>query len=320
MRTTLSVVVPCRDEAATLEQLVRRVLAAVSATDPHVEIVVVDDGSTDTTLLELRRLAAAEPALRYLSFSRGFGKEAAVIAGLREARGDVVVLMDGDLQHPPEVITELVATLRDTGADQVVGVRDRSGESAVRQALSRAFHSVAAHNTDVTLRPGHGDFRAVTRRVVDAVLAMHEVNRFNRGLFSWVGFDIREVAFTDATRSHGKSRWTTSGLLGYGVGGLLSFNERPLRIMVHLGWIAVLVFFAYVAYVLVTVVAFGIETPGYVTLIASIFFFGGLQLLSIGLLGEYLGRIYMEVKARPAYVLMESGPAEPADPGAGPSA
>ena len=139
---------------------------------------------------------------------------------------------------------------------------------------------------------------------------MGEVNRFSRGLFAWVGFDIRVLPYADARRLHGVSRWSLSGLLGYGLDGLFSFNERPLRVMVHLGWWAVLVFLAFVGYVLVTVAFFGIETPGYVTLVASIFFFGGLQLLSIGLLGEYLGRIYIEVKDRPAYVVLERSPEE----------
>lgn len=305
---TVSVVVPCRNEAENLPVLLDRLEAALSD-EPALEILVVDDGSTDATLALLRARVGDDGRLRYLALSRGFGKESAIVAGLREARGDIVVLMDGDLQHPPELVPELIALLRSTGADQVVGVRDRSGETGLRRVASRGYHALASRNTGVALRPGHGDFRAVTRRVVDAVLSMGEVNRFNRGLFAWVGFDVREVPYSDAHRLHGASRWSISGLLGYGLDGLFSFNERPLRIMVHLGWWAVLLFLAYVAFVIVTVAFFGIETPGYVTLIASIFFFGGLQLLSIGLLGEYLGRIYLEVKDRPAYVVLERGPA-----------
>ena len=309
----VSVVVPCRNEAENVRVLVSRVRVALDAAavgDGGYEIVVVDDGSSDDTLAVLREESAHDPRVRYVSLSRGFGKESAVLAGLREARGDVVVLMDGDLQHPPEVLPEMLDMLRSTGCDQVVGVRDRTGETRLRRLASRGYHSIASRNTGVALRPGHGDFRAVTRRVVEAVLSMGEVNRFSRGLFAWVGFDIRELPYSDAERLHGSSRWSISGLLGYGLDGLFSFNERPLRIMVHLGWWAVVVFLLYVAYIVVSVAFFGIETPGYVTLVASIFFFGGLQLLSIGLLGEYLGRIYLEVKDRPPYVVLERGPVD----------
>lgn len=303
MSVPVSVVVPCRNEGPNLPLLLERLRACL--VDEDYEVLVVDDGSDDDSLSVLRREHAADPRIRYVSLSRGFGKESAIVAGLAESRGDVVVLMDGDLQHPPETVPLLLSTLRRTGCDQVVGVRDRSGETAVRRSASRLYHSIASRNTGVALRTGHGDFRAVTRRVVDAVLSMTEVNRFNRGLFAWVGFDIREIPYQDAARLHGASRWSISGLLGYGLDGLFSFNERPLRIMVHLGWWAVLVFLLYVLYIIISVAFFGIETPGYVTLIASIFFFGGLQLLSIGLLGEYLGRIYLEVKERPAYVVLE---------------
>jgi glycosyltransferase involved in cell wall biosynthesis len=311
----VSVVVPCRNEAANVPVLVSRVRSALE-TDASViggatyEIVLVDDGSTDGTLAALRSESRVDPRVRYVSLSRGFGKESAMLAGLRESRGDIVVLMDGDLQHPPELVPQMLDLLRSSGCDQVVGVRDRTGETRLRRMASRGYHAIASRNTGVALRPGHGDFRAVTRRVVDAVLSMGEVNRFSRGLFAWVGFDIRELPYTDAARLNGSSGWSLSGLLGYGLDGLFSFNERPLRIMVHLGWWAVVVFLLYVAYIVVSVAAFGIETPGYVTLVASIFFFGGLQLLSIGLLGEYLGRIYLEVKDRPPYVVLERGPGD----------
>lgn len=307
MSVALSVVVPACNEGPNLPELLRRLDGALRGTVSSFEIVVVDDGSTDDTRSVLASLAGDYPGLRWVCLSRNFGKEAAIVAGLRTAHGDRVAIIDGDLQHPPEVLPEMLALLEETGSDQVVGVRSRAGESRARRRLSRAYGWILARFSDVEVPPGYGDFRIVTRRVRDAVVDLSETARFSRGLFAWVGFPTVPYNFTDAARVGERSRWRPSQLVGYGLDGVLSFSARPLRFLMVIGTISMGLFLAYVIAVIVRVLLFGIETPGYVTLIAAVFFIGGMQAFSAGMLGEYLARIFLEVKRRPLYVTMESG-------------
>lgn len=302
---TLSVVIPCRNEGTNLVELVTRIARAGEMCPHPLEIIVVDDGSSDDSAAVLADLSGRNPQLRVLRLSRNFGKESALLAGLQAACGGVVAIMDGDLQHPPEVLFEMVHALDESGVDQVVGVRSRSGESGGRKFASRVYGRLLAAVTDVPLSRGQGDFRVVTRRVVDAVLSLTEANRFNRGLFAWVGFPTIEFEYDDPSRTVGPSRWTPVQLLGYGLDGLLSFSPRPLRFLVVLGTALMGVFLAYVAVVIIRVIIFGVDSPGYATLIAAVFFVGGMQAFSAGLLGEYLGRIFLEVKKRPHFVVME---------------
>ena len=307
MAVALTVVVPCRDEAANLPSLVERVRQALSSDVESLEILVVDDGSTDGTPEALRVLAPSHPELRWIRLSRNFGKEAAIVAGLEAAQGELIAIIDGDLQHPPEVLPQMLLTLRQTGADQVVGVRSRAGEARSRRLLSRAYGTFLSRFSDVEVPAGYGDFRVVTRRVRDAVVSLSETARFNRGLFAWVGFPTVSYDFTDAVRTGARSRWRPSQLVGYGLDGILSFSARPLRFLMAIGVISMGLFLAYVIAVIVRVLLFGVETPGYVTLIAAVFFIGGMQAFSAGMLGEYLGRIFLEVKKRPLYIAMETG-------------
>lgn len=307
MPVALSVVVPSRDEARNLPELLARIDGALRPWVPSFEVIVVDDGSTDDTRRVLGELSVSHPELRWVRLSRNFGKEAAIVAGLRKANGDLVAIIDGDLQHPPEVLPQMLAKLRETGADQVVGVRSRAGEGRGRRLLSRAYGSILTRFSDVEVPPGYGDFRVFTRRVRDAVLGLSETTRFNRGLFAWVGFPTVALSFADAARTGARSRWRPSQLVGYGLDGMLSFSARPLRFLIVLGAISMALFLLYVLAVIVRVLLFGIETPGYVTLIAAVFFVGGMLAFSVGMLGEYLGRIFLEVKHRPVYVEMESG-------------
>lgn len=307
MPVALSVVVPARNEAPSIPELLRRLDGALSGAVSSFEVIVVDDGSTDDTRLVLAELAGDYPGLRWVRLSRNFGKEAAIVAGLKAAHGDRIAIIDGDLQHPPEVLPEMLALLAETGSDQVVGVRSRAGESRARRRLSRAYGWILSRFSDVEVPPGYGDFRVVTRRVRDAVVNLSETTRFNRGLFAWVGFPTVPYNFTDAARVGERSRWRPSQLVGYGLDGMLSFSARPLRFLMVIGTISMGLFLAYVIAVIVRVLLFGIETPGYVTLIAAVFFIGGMQAFSAGMLGEYLGRIFLEVKQRPLYVTMETG-------------
>jgi glycosyltransferase involved in cell wall biosynthesis len=300
----LTIVVPCRNEAANLRELTGRLKSALAGLVVY-RIVVVDDGSTDGTWEVASDLGAAGAPVSVIRLSRAFGKESAILAGLEEASTDLVAIMDGDLQHPPEVLAEMLRVQSSTGADQVVGVRARSGEGRVRSVFSRAYANALSRVSDVPLPVGHGDFRVTTRRVVQAVLNLTEVNRFNRGLFAWVGFPSVEVEYDDSERSAGASRWSPGQLVGYGLDGLLSFSAKPLRFLIGVGIMSMALFLVYIAVVIVRIVVLGVETPGYATLIAAVFFVAGMQAFSAGLLGEYLGRIFLEVKHRPVHVVME---------------
>ncbi|MFF5182006.1 glycosyltransferase family 2 protein [Micromonospora sp. NPDC000316] len=302
----LSIVVPCFNEEASVERLHESVTAALAElTDVDIEVVYVDDGSEDGTLAALRRLAAADPVVCYTSLSRNFGKEAAMLAGLQRATGDAVVIMDADLQHPPRLLPEMV-TLYRQGFDQVIARRDRRGDRFIRMVASRSFYRVVNWWIDVRLQDGAGDFRLLSRLAVDAILAMPEYNRFSKGMFSWIGFRTVVVAHHNESRQTGKSRWTLSKLFNYAFDGLLSFNNRPLRLAIYGGLFLTLIAVAYMAWVVADAIEKGIDVPGYTTIIVSVIGLGGIQMTILGVIGEYIGRIYYETKRRPHYLVQET--------------
>jgi polyisoprenyl-phosphate glycosyltransferase len=307
----LSVVVPCFNEEhglARLHEVLAEVLPAVA---PDFEVLLVDDGSTDRTLAGMRELAAADPHVRYVALSRNFGKEAAMLAGLTQAKGDVVAIMDADLQHPPQLLGRMIDLLG-AGYDQVVARRDRKGEGRLRSISSKVYYKMMNRLVDVKLRDGEGDFRLLTRRAVDALLSLGEYNRFSKGLFAWVGFDTAVIDYENVRRQTGSSKWTFGKLLNYGIDGVVSFNNRPLRLAIHLGLLVTILAFGYAGYVVVDVLASGVDAPGYATLMVGIAGIGGLQLLFLGVMGEYVGRIYYESKRRPHFLVKEtSGPVDP---------
>lgn len=302
----LSVVVPCYQEESNVLPAWEAIRAATATLDADLEVVFVDDGSTDATLLRLRSLAEREPQVRYLSFSRNFGKESAMLAGLAHARGDAVVIMDGDLQHPPELIEQLLARHAE-GYDQVVARRTRSGDRRSRTLTARMYYAVVNRLVDVRLDDGMGDFRLLSRTATEALLAMQEYNRFSKGLFAWIGYPTAVVDYDNVTRVAGRTTWSFKRLLDYGIDGVLSFNNKPLRVAVYLGLLTTLLSAAYVAWIIIGAVLYGVESPGYVTLITAILGLGGLQLIFLGIVGEYIGRIYFETKRRPHYLVKESG-------------
>ncbi|KAF0646391.1 glycosyltransferase family 2 protein [Streptomyces fradiae] len=318
----VSVVVPCFDEGEVVGDFHAAVVAALEPTGAVFEIAYVDDGSRDATVERLRELAGADGRVRYTSFSRNFGKEAAMLAGMRMARGDCVVLMDADLQHPPELLPRMLE-LRRHGYDQVVARRDRTGEGAVRKALSRAYYRLVRRFMEVEVVDGAGDFRLLSRRAVDAVLSLPESNRFSKGLFSWIGFDTVTFRYENAARAAGVSKWGGRRLLNYGIDGLLSFNSRPLRLAVHTGLWLFLSALAYAVWIVANALLDGVDTPGYATLITAIVGLSGVQLATLGVIGEYVGRIYHEAKRRPHYVVRETerdAPGRPAGPSPGTAA
>lgn len=304
----LSVVVPCHNEEDVLRELVRQVLDTLDPVDVEVELVLVDDGSRDATVAVMRELSAQDPRCRYVTFSRNFGKEAAMLAGLEYSRGDAVVIMDADLQHPPHLLVDMVR-LHGEGYDQVIARRTRDGDALGRTVASRLYYRLVNALVDVDMQDGAGDFRLLSRRAVDSLLRMREYNRFSKGLFSWIGFPTVTVDYKNVARQGGgESKWTFRRLLNYGIDGIMSFNNAPLRLAIYLGAAVTALSFVYVVGLIVAALVHGVTAPGYVTLIAAITGMGGLQLLFLGVIGEYVGRIYYETKQRPHFLVAETEP------------
>ncbi|MFG2709192.1 glycosyltransferase family 2 protein [Streptomyces goshikiensis] len=315
--TKLSVVVPCYNEEAVIESFDVEIRKVLDTLPVDYEVCYVDDGSRDGTLEKLRRIAAEyRDQTRYVSFSRNFGKEAGMLAGLREATGDAVVIMDADLQHPPELIATMLEYYRQ-GHDQIIARRTREGDKKLRTALSRLYYRGINRWVDVELTDGVGDFRLLSRPAVDALLSLPEYNRFSKGLFSWIGFDTVHFDYRNAQREAGETKWKFGSLLNYGMDGLISFNNRPLRIAIWLGVSLVGLTGLYALWITVMAMTNGVDSPGYVTLVAIITGLGGVQMIMLGLIGEYIGRIYYETKRRPHFLVKEAHGANPAPGGAG---
>ncbi|RYE74860.1 MAG: glycosyltransferase [Myxococcales bacterium] len=301
----LSIVVPCYNEADNLPRLLAALTPVVSDITPEFEVILVDDGSRDATLDVLRQAHHEDARIRFLSLSRNFGKESAMLAGLSQTRGAVVAIMDADLQHPPELLTRMVPMIAE-GYEQVVARRNRQGDPVTRTLLARAFYPVMNRLIDVRLEDGAGDFRVLSDTAVRALLALGEYNRFSKGLFSWIGFRTATVEYDNAQRDSGSSRWRLRDLFNYGLDGLMSFNTKPLRLAIWIGAFATLVALGYTAWVIWDAVLHGNSAPGYVTIITAVVAFGGIQMMMLGVIGEYLGRIYQETKGRPHFLIAES--------------
>lgn len=304
----LSVVIPLYNESGSLGLLHQRLSAALDTLPLEVgrrELVFVDDGSRDTTFAEVGMLRAQDANVKAIRFARNFGKEAAMAAGLRAASGDVVVLMDGDLQHPPELITEMV-THWQQGASMVTAVRrSRDTDPWLRRQLSRAFYSLFKRVSEVALAEGGGDFRLFDRAVVDAINSLPERTRFMKGITSWVGFRQVEVDFEPEERAAGASAWSMLRLLRYAVDGLSTFSTLPLRVWSLVGLVMAAISGLYGGWLVVRTAIWGIDVPGYASIMVAVLFLSGIQLISLGVLGEYVGRIFTEVKARPLYLVAE---------------
>lgn len=304
--TALSVVVPCYNEVDNIARLVATLKAELGPlSGEDYEVLLVDDGSSDGTLAALRVAAAADPRFRYVALSRNFGKEAAMLAGLSHSRGDAVALLDADLQHPPELLGRMLPLL-DQGYQQVVARRTRDGDSAPRTLMARLYYRLINRLVDVELEDGVGDFRVLDRRAVRALLTLGESNRFSKGLFSWIGFETATVDYRNVAREAGATKWRMRDLLDYGIDGILSFNTRPLRLAIWAGVLFTAVAFAYAVWVLVEAILHGNSVPGYVTIICAVVGMGGVQMVLLGVIGEYLGRIYLETKRRPHFLVRES--------------
>ena len=304
-RQTLTIIVPVLNEAANLGELAERLRTAMAPIDIDWDVVAIDDGSSDGTLAALRTLNAKDSRFKAISLSRNFGKERAIAAGLAYACADAVVLIDADLQHPPDVIGEFVSEWR-KGFDIVYGQRvDRDTDGPVRRRLARAYYAIFKALSPTPLPPGAGDFRLLSRRAVDAMNRLGERERFNKGLYSWIGFPSIGVPYRVATRKAGNAKWNPRQLLHFALDGIFSFSTVPLRLSTLIGLLISAGCIGYGLYFLVYTMLFGVDRPGFPSLIISIMFLSGIQLVSLGVLGEYLGRVYEEVKARPLYLVAE---------------
>lgn len=309
---SLSIVIPILNEARGLAALETRLRSALDPLGRPWEVVFVDDGSKDATLDLLRALHARDARFKTVALSRNFGKEIAVAAGLRYTAGDGVVIMDGDLQHPPELIARFIAKW-DEGHDIVYGQRsDRGTEGTLYKLAARVFYGVFHTLSGTELPDGAGDFRLLDRKVVNAINRIGERARFNKGLYAWVGFRSVGVPYEVEPRSEGRSRFKPRKLLRFALDGLASFTTIPLRVWSYLGLLIAAFAFLYALYVLLKTLIYGVDVPGFATLIVSVMFFAGIQLISLGVIGEYLGRVYEEVKGRPLFIVAEAIGAEEA--------
>lgn len=306
MSITLSVVSPCFNEAANVPILLAEITATLTNADISHEIVLINDGSTDNTREVFEAQARNYSAFVGLNLTRNFGKEAAMFAGLQHSQGDYVVIMDSDLQHPAYMLPKLLERALKGDVDQVIARRNRKGDAKIRTFLSRTYYRRVNALMDVKLEDGVGDFRLLSRRAVNAILSLPEKNRFSKGIFSWIGFRSDFLDYeNEQRRDNSKSSWSTKSLFNYALDGIVSFNFRPLRLVIYIGLLAFVVALIYLLVLLVFWSIHGVYVPGYLTTIATIVGLSGAQLISIGVLGEYVGRIYLEVKNRPIYLLEE---------------
>lgn len=308
-RPALSVVVPVYNEGAVLGELHRRLRAAVAAIRGGCELVYVNDGSTDATVRILRELHAGDPAVALLSLSRNFGKENAMSAGLQVARGEAVALIDADLQDPPELLPAMLEAWR-RGAD-VVNMRRRSrqGESWVKRATAHAFYRIFNRLSEVPIAEDTGDFRLLSRRAVDALNALPEQQRFMKGLFAWIGFRQVTLEYDREPRGAGESKWRYRALWRFALQGVTGFSMAPLKAASWAGLLSAAAALAGSLYFLLKALLHGDPVPGFPALIVSVLFLGGLQLLALGVLGEYVGRLFLESKRRPLYLVEDYRPA-----------
>lgn len=304
-KALLSIIVPCYNEGdglRALKQTLKEELEKLNKMQYNYEMIFVNDGSKDQTEVVILELAREDRHVKYISFSRNFGKESAMLAALEATTGDCAIIMDADLQHPPRMIHTLLQKYEE-GYDQVIAKRNRKGDSLKSTFFAKTYYKFVNRWIDVQLVDGAGDFRLLSRATIDAIISLKETNRFSKGIFAWVGFNQTYIEYENQPRAEAQSKWSFGKLLRYGVDGIVSFNVQPLRICVYLGTSLLLVSLAYLIYLFIQIVIHGVETPGYFTTITLIAVLGGVQLLSLGIIGEYVGRIYAEVKKRPLYIV-----------------
>lgn len=304
----LSAIVPCYNEEENVRCFYDEFMKNKPFFDSRgldYELIYVDDGSADGTVQEVRRVIAEDSRVHLISFSRNFGKEAAMYAGMREAKGDYVAIMDADLQDPPSLLPELYGYL-EQGYDTAATRRsDRKGEPRVRSWFARRFYRLINRMSDTEIVDGARDYRLMKRQVVDAILSLAEYNRFSKGIFSWVGFRTKWVEYENVERQHGQTKWSFWKLFAYAMDGIVAFSTAPLKIASVTGSVFCLVSFVMILVTIIRKLAFGDPTSGWPSLVCIIFLVSGIQMLCLGAVGQYLEKTYLEVKKRPLYIVKE---------------
>ncbi|MBD1867504.1 glycosyltransferase family 2 protein [Cyanobacteria bacterium FACHB-471] len=302
----ISVVVPLHNEEPNIDYLFKQLTKVLEGLHLSYEIICVDDGSTDKTLQCLTEQRTHNAAIKILSLSRNFGKEIALSAGIDYATGNAIIPIDADLQDPPELIGELIAKWRE-GYDVVHATRrSRQGETWFKRFTASAFYRIIGRMSTVPIPRDTGDFRLLDRRVVEVLKQMPERTRFMKGLFAWVGFKNTAVLYDRAERYRGRTKWNYWRLWNFAVDGITSFSSVPLKVWSYLGLALSLLAFLYASFLIIRTLILGVDVPGYASLMVAILFLGGVQLITLGIIGEYLGRVYEEVKRRPLYLVRDA--------------
>ncbi|TCD46510.1 glycosyltransferase [Streptococcus sp. X16XC17] len=303
----LSVIVPCYNEEETIRPFLMEIkkVEAQMASDVIFDYIFVNDGSKDNTLAVLRQVADEFDNVHYLSFSRNFGKEAGLLAGLEAADGDLVTVMDADLQDPPEMLVDMYHLIEE-GYD-VVGTRraDRKGEPVIRSFFAKLFYKMINAVSDTEMVDGARDFRLMTRQVVDSILELNEVNRFSKGIFSWVGYQVTYLPYENRERIAGETSWSFWSLLKYSIEGFINFSEAPLNLAIWSGIVSFLASNVGILFVVIRKLTVGGSITGWASLVSIILFIGGIQLLALGIIGKYISKIFLETKKRPVYIVKE---------------
>ena len=303
----ISIVVPCYNEEESMPQFYKEVTKVLAGMDVEYEIIFVDDGSKDKTLDEAKRLHKLDKRVRYISFSRNFGKEAGMLAGLKAAKGDYVAVMDADLQDPPSLLPEMYEAVTKDGYDCAATRRtNRKGEPIIRSFFAKMFYKIINKISDADIVDGARDFRLMRRKMVDAVLDMGEYNRFSKGIFGWVGFKTKWLEYVNVARVAGQTKWSFWKLFKYSVEGIMAFSTTPLYISSVMGFIVCIASFIMACFYLIKTLIYGDHTAGFPTMVCIMLFLGGIQLIGIGVLGMYLSKTYLETKKRPIYIIRES--------------
>ncbi len=303
--TLITIMVPCYNEEEALPYFYDRIKPIIDSMHYEVELLFINDGSNDGTLAYIQQLQLRDPRVHYVDLSRNFGKEIAMAAGYDYARGDAVINIDCDLQDPPELIPQMIRYWEE-GYDDVYAQRtSRKGESWLKRTTAHLFYRLLAKVSSVPILVDTGDFRLLSRKAVNALNAMRETQRYTKGLYSIVGYRKKSIPFEREPRVAGKTKWNYLKLIGLAMEGITTFTIMPLRISTFIGIVTSLLAFVYMLYIIVSTMITGIDFPGYASMVSFILFLGGLQLLALGILGEYVGRIFMETKRRPLYFVRE---------------
>ncbi len=303
----ISIIIPCYNEQESLPIFYKKVTAVLKTLDMDYELLFVNDGSSDNTLEELRCLSHIDPHIKYFSFSRNFGKEAAMLAGFSNASGSYIAVMDADLQDPPSLLPEMIKIIQSGEYDSVATRRvSRLGEPPVRSWFARRFYQIINKISDTDIVDGARDFRLMRRNMVEAITSMNEYNRFSKGIFGWVGFRTYWLPYENVERVAGETKWNFWKLSQYAVDGIISFSHAPLSIASFFGITITIPSFLFMLVVVIRKLLFGNAVAGWASTICVIIFIGGLQLLCLGIIGQYIAKIYMETKHRPHYIISET--------------